>query len=47
MVDSKYGGGAFMPMANGARYEVWVTQSGLVARPMNPAALEAGGEGWH
>ncbi len=47
MVDSKYGGGAFMPMANGARYEVWVTQSGLIARPMNPAALEAGGEGWH
>eukprot|EP01034_Spumella_vulgaris_P021251 gene21251-27267_t len=34
-----------MPMANGARYEVWVTQSGMVARPMNPAALEAGGEG--
>ena len=47
MVDSFYGGGAFMPMANGARYEVWLTQTGLVARPMNPAALEAGGEGWH
>ncbi len=47
MVDSFYGGGAFMPMANGARYEVWLTQTGLVARPMNPAALEAGGQGWH
>jgi hypothetical protein len=47
MVDSFYGGGAFMPMANNARYEVWLTQGGLVARPMNPAALEAGGEGWH
>ncbi|MDO9338812.1 MAG: hypothetical protein Q7T61_20660 [Caulobacter sp.] len=47
MVDSFYGGGAFMPMANNARYEVWLTQTGLVARPMNPAALEAGGAGWH
>jgi hypothetical protein len=47
MVDSLYGGGAFMPMANGGRYEVWLTQTGLIARPMNPAAMSAGGEGWH
>ena len=47
MVDSFYGGGAFMPMANGARYEVSLTPTGLVARPTNPAAQEAGGEGWH
>jgi len=47
MVDSLYGGGAFMPMANGARYEVWLTQNGLIARPVNPAAMEAGGSGWN
>ncbi|HYE44389.1 MAG TPA: hypothetical protein VEA44_01315 [Caulobacter sp.] len=47
MVDSLYGGGAFMPMANGAKYEVWLTQNGLIARPTNPAAMEAGGAGWN
>ncbi|MDO1559925.1 hypothetical protein Q0812_10865 [Brevundimonas sp. 2R-24] len=45
-VDALYGGGVFMPMADGARYEVWITQSGLVARPANPIAEQAGGEGW-
>jgi len=46
MVDSLYGGGAFMPMADGARYEVWLTQNGLIARPTNPAANAAGAGGW-
>jgi len=47
MVDSLYGGGAFMPMANGARYEVWLTQNGLIARPVNKEANEAGASGWN
>ena len=44
-VDTLYGGGAYMPMADGAEYEVWITQSGLVARPTNEAARQASSEG--
>ncbi len=47
VVDALYGGGVFMPMADGAKYEIWIAQSGLVARPSNPAAIEASGSGWH
>jgi hypothetical protein len=42
-VDTLYGSAAFMPMADGARYEVKVTQSGLVARPLNLPAQQAVG----
>lgn len=45
-VDTLYGGAAYMPMADGARYEVWITQSGLVARPVNEAARNASAGGW-
>ena len=45
-VDTLYGGGAYMPMADGARYEVWITQSGLVARPANDVARAASAGGW-
>lgn len=45
-VDTLYGGGAYMPMADGARYEIWLTQSGLVARPANEAARAASAGGW-
>ena len=45
-VDTLYGGGAYMPMADGAEYEVWITQSGLVARPKNAQARDASAEGW-
>jgi hypothetical protein len=45
-VDTLYGSAAFMPMADGARYEIKVSQSGLVARPLNVAAREAVGA-WH
>jgi len=45
-VDTLYGGGAYMPMADGAKYEVWITQSGLVARPVNDAARAASSGGW-
>jgi hypothetical protein len=47
MVDTLYGGGVFMPMADGAKYEVWLTQSGMIARPVNEAANRANaGGGW-
>ena len=45
-VDTLYGGGAYMPMADGAAYEVWITQSGLIARPANDAARNASAGGW-
>ena len=45
-VDTLYGGAAYMPMADGARYEVWITQSGLIARPVNDAARSASSGGW-
>ncbi|HEY4367280.1 MAG TPA: hypothetical protein VGN07_08610 [Steroidobacteraceae bacterium] len=37
-VDAVYGSATYMPMADGARYEIGMTQSGLVARPLNEAA---------
>ncbi len=40
-VDAIYGSAAYLPMANGARYEISVTQSGLIARPANEAAVKA------
>ena len=44
-VDAVYGSATYLPMADGARYEVSITQSGLVARPLNEAAKTAAG-GW-
>ena len=45
-MDALYGSATFLPMADGALYEVKVTQSGLVARPLNQAARDAVGN-WH
>lgn len=45
-VDTLYGSAAYMPMADGATYEVWITQSGLIARPTNEAARAASAGGW-
>ncbi|WP_420478811.1 hypothetical protein [Brevundimonas sp. FT23028] len=45
-VDTLYGGAAYMPMADGAQYELWITQSGLIARPVNDAARSASSGGW-
>jgi len=44
--DALYGSATYVPMADGAAYEVTVSQSGLVARPLNDAARLAVG-GWH
>lgn len=45
-VDTLYGSAAYMPMRDGATYEVWITQSGLIARPTNAEAREASSGGW-
>ena len=45
-VDALYGSATFLPMADGALYEITVSQSGLVARPLNQAARTAV-RGWH
>jgi hypothetical protein len=42
-VDAVYGSATYLPMADGARYEVKMTQSGLIARPVNEAASNAAG----
>lgn len=46
VVDTLYGSGAYMPMADGARYEVRITQNGLIARPTNEIAAQASSSGW-
>jgi hypothetical protein len=45
-VDALYGSATYLPMADGALYQVNVSQSGLIARPLNQAAREAVGS-WH
>jgi hypothetical protein len=38
IVDAVYGSATYLPMADGATYEVALTPSGLIARPQNAAA---------
>lgn len=45
-VDALYGSATYVPMADGARFGITVSQSGLVARPLNDAARQAVGN-WH
>lgn len=40
-IDASYGSAVYLPMADGARYRLSVTQSGLIARPTNAAAQGA------
>jgi hypothetical protein len=44
--DALYGSATYLPMADKAEYEISVSQSGLVARPLNDAARNAIGS-WH
>jgi hypothetical protein len=41
LVDAEYGSATYLPMADGAAYDITLSQSGLVARPANDAASEA------
>jgi hypothetical protein len=45
-MDALYGSATFLPMADGALYEIKVSQSGLIARPLNQSARDAVGS-WH
>jgi len=45
-MDALYGSATFLPMADGALYEIKVSQSGLIARPLNQAARDSVGN-WH
>jgi hypothetical protein len=45
-IDALYGSATYLPMADGALYEIKVSQSGLIARPLNQAARDAVGS-WH
>jgi hypothetical protein len=45
-LDALYGSATFLPMADGALYEIKLSQSGLIARPLNQAARDAVGS-WH
>jgi hypothetical protein len=40
-VDALYGSAVYLPMADAASYQITVSQSGLVARPLNQAARNA------
>jgi len=41
LVDAAYGSAVYLPMTDGAEYEIKVSQSGLVARPVNDEARKA------
>jgi len=43
-VDAYYGTATYVPMADGARFEVTLTRTALIARPLNDAAREAIGD---
>jgi len=40
-VDAVYGSATYLPLADGASYQVSITQSGLIARPLNPTGQAA------
>jgi len=40
-IDTLFGSATFLPMADGALFEVRVSQSGLISRPLNQAARDA------
>lgn len=41
LVDARYGSAAYLPMADGAIFEVTVSPTGLVGRPLNGSAQQA------
>src|SRR5579864_3138809 len=45
-MDALYGSATYLPMADGALYEIKVSQSGVLSRPLNQAARTAV-SGWH
>ncbi len=46
-VDAYYGTATYVPMADGARFEVTLSRDALIARPVNEAARQAVGDWQH
>jgi hypothetical protein len=44
IVDTLYGSAVLMPMADGAEYQIWLGQNGLIARAANAQATQAVGQ---
>jgi hypothetical protein len=43
-IDAYYGSATYVPMADGARFEVSLSRDALIARPGNDKAVEAVGK---
>jgi hypothetical protein len=43
-IDAYYGSATYVPMADGARFEISLSRDALIARPANPAARSAVGD---
>ncbi len=41
IVDARYGNSTFLPMVDGGQYQISVSSSGLLARPLNQPAIDA------
>lgn len=41
LIDARYGSATFVPLADGAIYSIGLSHTGLVAKPVNPAAKKA------
>jgi hypothetical protein len=41
LVDARYGNSTFLPMVDGGQYQISVSSSGLLARPLNQPARDA------
>lgn len=41
LVDARYGSSTYLPMVGGGQYQINVTNSGLIARPLNETARQA------
>jgi len=41
LLDASYGSAVYLPMSNQARYQISISRTGLVARPMNAPARQA------
>lgn len=41
LVDARYGNSTFLPMVDGAQYQISLSTTGLLARPLNQPAIEA------
>jgi hypothetical protein len=41
VVNARHGNSTFLPMVDGGQYQISLSESGLLARPLNQPAIEA------